>query len=154
MTTQNKLTMKYSILLLFFLFSCKPDRKTEADISIDVDTARVKQADSKPESIVPEKTYSNARFQAVSVTKTAENQYQISGKAQIFEASFSWVIEDGHNELKKGHEMTDAGAPEWGNFSFTVDAEKERPNSTLTLILFESSAEDGSRQHELPILLQ
>ncbi len=49
--------------------------------------------------------------------------------------------------------MTDMGAPEWGNFSFTVDVEKKRPNSTLTLILFESSAKDGSRQFELPILL-
>ena len=28
-----------------------------------------------------------------------------------------------------------------------------RPNSTLTLILFETSAEDGSRQYELPLVL-
>jgi hypothetical protein len=50
--------------------------------------------------------------------------------------------------------MTDAGAPEWGRFSFTVEAVKKRANSTLHIILFESSAKDGSRQYELPILLE
>ena len=49
--------------------------------------------------------------------------------------------------------MTDAGAPEWGKFEFAISVHKKRKNSTLTLILFESSAMDGSRQHELPITL-
>jgi hypothetical protein len=99
------------------------------------------------------KTYSNQRFKDVTVEKMGEHTFLIKGKGQIFEASFSWVIEDGHEELQQGHEMTDAGAPEWGNFSFTVKATKKRPNSTLHLILFEVSAKDGSRQYELPILL-
>ncbi|MEO6488548.1 MAG: Gmad2 immunoglobulin-like domain-containing protein, partial [Ferruginibacter sp.] len=71
-----------------------------------------------------------------------------------FEAAFSWVVEDGHEELKKGFHMTDAGAPAWGKFDFTIDVQKKRENSTLTLILFESSAKDGSRQYELPIVLK
>ena len=62
-------------------------------------------------------------------------------------------MEDGHEELKKGYQMTDAGAPEWGKFEFAITAQKKRTNSTLTLILFETSAKDGSRQHELPITL-
>ncbi len=49
--------------------------------------------------------------------------------------------------------MTEAGAPEWGKFEFTIDAKKKREISTLILILFESSAMDGSRQYELPIVL-
>jgi hypothetical protein len=49
-------------------------------------------------------------------------------------------IEDGHNELKTGFTTTDAGAPEWGNFDFTIDIEKKEESSTLTLILFEESA--------------
>ena len=62
-------------------------------------------------------------------------------------------MEDGHDELFKGFEMTDAGAPDWGQFDFTITVQKKRENSTLTLILFEISAMDGSRQHELPIVL-
>lgn len=99
------------------------------------------------------KIYSNKRFRNVTVEKTGNNKYKIEGEGQIFEANFGWVVEDGHNELLKGHQMTDAGAPEWGKFSFTIEVKKERPNSTLTLVLFESSAKDGSRQHELPIVL-
>ncbi len=100
------------------------------------------------------KSYSNARFRKVTVEKTGAKTFTIKGEAQIFEANFSWIIEDGHNELQKGFEMTDAGAPEWGAFNFTVTAEKQRPNSTLMLVLFETSAKDGSRQHELGIVLE
>ena len=99
------------------------------------------------------KTYSNQRFKDVTVEKTGEQTFLIKGKGQIFEANFSWVIEDGHEELQQGHQMTDVGAPEWGNFSFTVNAPKKRPNSTLHLVLFEISAKDGSRQYELPLPL-
>ena len=99
------------------------------------------------------KTYSNERFRGVTIEKTGDHTFLVQGEGQIFEANFSWVVEDGHEELKKGFQMTDAGAPEWGKFRFTIDAEKKRPNSTLHLILFESSPKDGSRQYELPLVL-
>ncbi len=99
------------------------------------------------------KIYSNERFKEVAVVRVGEHKFLIEGKGQIFEASFSWVVEDGHEELKQGFQMTDAGAPAWGNFSFTIDVAKARENSTLMLILFESSPKDGSRQYELPVLL-
>jgi hypothetical protein len=114
------------------------------------DTARPKASKSVPSH---PQIYSNERFKEVSVEKTGEHTFVVKGKAQIFEAQFSWVIEDGHQELKQGSAMTDAGAPEWGKFNFTVDAFKKKPNSTLHLILFESSPKDGSRQYELPVVL-
>lgn len=108
----------------------------------------------KPEAVVPVlKTYANKRFMDVTVERIGENKFRIQGKGQIFEANFSWIVEDGHEELKKGFQMTDAGAPEWGKFDFTIDVQKKRENSTLTLVLFESSAKDGSRQYELPVVL-
>lgn len=97
--------------------------------------------------------YGNARFKDVTVTRLDSLTFRIQGKAQVFEANFGWVVEDGHNELQTGHHMTDAGAPAWGNFDFKVMAQKNDPNTTLHLILFESSAKDGSRQYELPIRL-
>ena len=99
-------------------------------------------------------TYSNERYRDVRVERLGGNTYRITGRAQLFEAAYSWAIEDGHDELQKGHGMTDAGAPEWGKFEFTVQAEKKRPNSALTLVLFESSAKDGGRQHELAVPLR
>ena|SRR5687768_13406182 len=147
-----------SLLFLVLLVACNShDHKTTEDKNKDSVQTGDKKNDLPPieEKPVPPpaKDYSNQRFRDVTVEKTGEHTFLVKGKGQIFEASFSWVVEDGHEELKQGHEMTDAGAPEWGNFSFTVDVAKKRPNSTLHLILFESSPKDGSRQHQLPLLL-
>jgi hypothetical protein len=124
----------------------------EINDSIKPTVEQINPADEKPK-LVP-KVYANKRFRDVTVEKIAANKYRVKGKGQIFEAAFSWVVEDGHNELKQGHVMTDAGAPEWGNFNFVVEVAKQRSNSTLHLILYETSAKDGSRQHLLPIKLE
>jgi hypothetical protein len=122
-----------------------------AKVVVDTDQ---KAKNTKADSAMPiAKIYSNKRFKGVSVERIAEDTFRVRGKAQVFEANLSWVVKDGHEELKKGFQMTDAGAPEWGKFDFTIEVKKKRENSTLTLILFESSARDGSRQYELPIAL-
>lgn len=149
--------------MTFSLFACNNNEHdasiTTTDTSIQTppepirDTAVTSVPDKPSESVTPPKVYSNTRFKDVTVVKSGSNKYTIQGKGQIFEANFGWVVEDGHNEIKEGFEMTDAGAPEWGNFKFTIEVKKERPNSTLTLILFETSAKDGSRVYQLPIVL-
>ena len=153
------------LLIAASLFACndrsRDNRHAGTDINAPTsDSVSRKQADTAEAEDTaaaasrPPKTYSNARFKDVTVIRTGDHLYTVRGKGQIFEANFGWVVEDGHEELQQGHQMTDAGAPEWGAFSFTVKAEKKRPNSTLTLILFETSARDGSRQHQLPITLE
>jgi hypothetical protein len=169
--------MKYlPFLLMLIIGSCSPPGKEKvignldstsinSTTTVDDDSTsgkaiidaippveQIDPADEKPK-LAP-KVYANKRFRDVTVEKIAANKYRVKGKGQIFEAAFSWVVEDGHNELKQGHEMTDAGAPEWGNFNFVVEVAKQRPNSTLHLIIYETSAKDGSRQYLLPIKLE
>ena len=147
-----------SVIIAVSLFACNGKTKnTESEHSdpaaVGSDTLH-KPADEHLANPSPRpRLYFNKRFRDVTVQRAGDNTFVIEGEAQIFEANFGWVVEDGHRELKKGFEMTDAGAPEWGEFKFTIEVEKARPNSTLTLVLFESSAKDGSRQHELPISL-
>lgn len=151
------------ILFVIFVLACNPSAKktnTEVDSgnlnkTIESDEINKASASNEKKSLKENKTknYSNKRFKDVTVEKVGEKRYAVKGKAQVFEANFGWVMEDGHNELKSGFQMSDAGAPEWGKFNFTIEVEKQRPNSTLTLILFEFSAKDGSRQYELPIAL-
>ncbi|PDO09770.1 MAG: hypothetical protein BLM47_10830 [Candidatus Reconcilbacillus cellulovorans] len=81
------------------------------------------------------------------------SSFVVRGKARVFEATFNWELEDGHNLLASGHEMTDAGAPGWGNFAFQVRYEQPT-NAHLGLILFVHSAKDGSRDHELILPLK
>ncbi len=147
--------MKFTLFLsLIILAACntKEGKVTTTDPVVS-DSTEIKEDETRKDITPPLKSYSNERFKEVTVEKVAENSFLIRGQGQIFEANFSWIVEDGHNELKKGFQMTDAGAPEWGNFEFTIQVQKERENSTLTLVLFESSAKDGSRQYELPIPL-
>lgn len=144
------------VLIMILLVGCNSNKAPDTEGTVDGLDKAVNVADTTQEEALPARPsqmYSNARFRDVEVESTGEHQFRITGKAQLFEAAYSWVVEDGHEELAKGFGTTDAGAPEWGNFSFNIDVVKKTENSTLHLILFEASAEDGSRQHELPVLL-
>lgn len=149
--------MRWTILLsTLLLFACNKKETQRNTIVNDTlittpETTKVVKAE-KSENLLPEQ-YSNERFKEVTVERIDENKFRVRGKGQIFEANFNWIIKDGHDELQKGFQMTDAGAPEWGDFDFTIIVQKKRENSKLTLVLFESSAKDGSRQDELPIVL-
>lgn len=116
-------------------------------------TPAQEQEQPKQEQPAAEKTYGNDIFQKITVAKTGEDTFEIKGQARVFEGHFQYVVEDGHNELADGTVKTSVGAPEWGDFSHTLQVKKDTPNSTLMLILFEVSAKDGSRQHELIIPL-
>lgn len=147
--------MKRIILFsMMVLFSCTKKKEIKGEpveILKTSDTVQVTKAAQSDTAILKE--YANKRFREVTVQKLEGDKFRVKGQGQIFEASFSWIVEDGHYELAKGFEMTDAGAPEWGNFDFILEVPKKDANSTLTLILFEISAKDGSRQYELPIPL-
>jgi len=131
----------------------RTNTKEASDSLVATDSLEMVYNGMEITSPVLSKVYANDRFKNVTVEKVDGQTYKVQGEAQIFEANFGWVVEDGHSQLKQGNEMTNAGAPEWGEFEFTVEVEKERENSTLTMVLFESSAKDGSQQHELYIPL-
>jgi hypothetical protein len=154
------------VLMMLMMVACSDNREDTTSISETDSVAPItppivkERENNKPaekDSANPSSSnnkYSNVRFKDVTVEKVGLNEYTIRGKGQIFEANFGWVITDGQKEIKNGFQMTDAGAPEWGNFKFTINLQHETPNAALTLILFESSAKDGSRQHQLSIPLQ
>ncbi len=143
-----KYRLIFSFLILSLCWSCT-NQSREQQYTPDDSTAVYDDENYRDTLDV----FSNERFRNVFVKKVDDSTFNISGKAQVFEATLSWVVEDGHNQLKKGFTTADHGAPEWGNFSFDVTVAKRDPNSVLHLILFESSAKDGRRQHELPVPL-
>lgn len=148
------------VFIAISLFACNGNVKNTKTSTIPdsvkhkIDSTHQVEDEGQTTPALPVKSYSNTRFKDVTVKKVGEHRFIIEGKGQIFEANFGWVVEDGHEELQQGFQMTDAGAPEWGKFKFSIQVQKQRPNSTLTLILFESSPKDGSRQYELPIVLE
>ena len=132
----------FSMIVLFSCTNKKESKGEPVEILKTSDTVQViKEAQS---DIVILKEYANKRFREVTVQKLEGDKFRVKGQGQIFEASFSWIVEDGHYELAEGFDSTDAGAPEWGNFDFTLAVPTKDTNSTLTLILFETSAKDPS----------
>ena len=148
--------MKYTIwIVTLLLFACnnpKSNNNKSDETTPSNDTVQISEHVEPEKEIAKE--FANERFRKVTIEKKEGNKYQVKGQAQIFEATFNWVVEDGHNELKNGFTTTDAGAPEWGKFDFTIEVKKTNEYSTLHIILFEVSAKDGSRQYELPIPLK
>ena len=144
--------VKLSFLAVTILmFSCNaPDSSNQTYTDSAKQNNQPKEETS--DALTP-KTFSNERFKNVSVSKITEDSFAISGKARVFEAVFNWVLKKGDKEIKSGYKMTDAGAPEWGNFVFGITI-PAGADSTLRLVLFESSAKDGSRVSELTLPLK
>ncbi|MFG6120401.1 BsuPI-related putative proteinase inhibitor [Thalassobacillus sp. B23F22_16] len=73
--------------------------------------------------------------------------YVITGEAKVFEGSFIYNVEDGHNMLIENttHEVGEA-APSWSSFELELDmTEDQLPEyGTLTLTLFEIDPKSGN----------
>lgn len=97
----------------------------------------------------------NLAFRNIAV-RGSQGNYVVTGEARIFEATLQYEVEDGHNVLLAGFETASAGAPAWGTFTLNLTVpEADLPeNGTLTLILFEASAKDGSPVNQLYVPLE
>lgn len=94
----------------------------------------------------------NEAFKITSPTSSQEIQRSVilSGQARVFEATFQYRLEDGHNVLAEGFVTTTEGAPEWGSFNVEIEfLEPTSPHGVLQI--YEESAEDGTPRHELQI---
>lgn len=76
--------------------------------------------------------------------------FVVSGLARVFEGTINYEFEDGHFIIDQGFTTASEGAPEWGEFEFTIKLDDER-NYAGRVVLSEESAEDGSRMNELLI---
>ena len=92
------------------------------------------------------------------VTVEGENgRYIVRGEGRVFEATASYFVEDGHNYLIEETFFTlKEGAPSWSEFELeiNIDQDKLPENGTVTLVLFERSAKDGSIVNEYYVTLE
>lgn len=102
----------------------------------------------------PDPTANNA-FRKVKASG-ADGVYTITGEARVFEGTMNYAVSDGHSYLLEDFHTVAQGAPSWSPFTLniTVDEDDLPLNGTLTIELFEYSAEDGSRIHEVIVPLQ
>ncbi|MCA1031028.1 hypothetical protein LCL95_08345 [Bacillus timonensis] len=88
----------------------------------------------------------NTAFRNVQVSGE-DGVYTVTGEARVFEGSFFYAVEDGHDYVIAETVVNGLeGAPSWAPFkiSINISMDKLPENGTLTLNLFERSAKDGS----------
>jgi Intracellular proteinase inhibitor/Immunoglobulin-like domain of bacterial spore germination len=97
----------------------------------------------------------NNSFRNIHFTGT-DGEYKVSGEARVFEASFAYLVTDGHEVLVENHAQTAEGAPAWAPFSFEINIpEEDLPiNGTLMLELFYFSPKDGEKTDVLAVPLE
>jgi germination protein M len=79
-----------------------------------------------------------------------ETPLRVTGTANTFEANFQYELLDSEgNVVDENFVTATSGTGTRGTFDFTTDA----VDDLATLVVFESSAEDGSRIHEVEIPL-
>jgi hypothetical protein len=85
--------------------------------------------------------------------ESVESGFEVTGTANTFEATFNYELKDASGEvLTKNFVTATSGSGTRGTFKFTVPYELDEPQDG-TLVVFELSAEDGSRTHESEIPL-
>jgi germination protein M len=83
-----------------------------------------------------------------------ESGFEVTGTANTFEATFSYELKDASGKvLSKDFVTATSGSGTRGTFKFTVAYEVDKPQDGR-LLVFELSAEDGSRIHESEIPLR
>ncbi|WP_249870498.1 Gmad2 immunoglobulin-like domain-containing protein [Oceanobacillus saliphilus] len=131
-----------------------PETENEADEQDTVEEQADEQAqeekDTSEES--PEIVAENEAFKIFQPAPNTEvkDRIVVKGLARVYEGTVLYEFEDGHYILDEGFTTATAGAPEWGEFEIIIEFD-ELSNNSGSIILFEESAEDGSRVNELII---
>jgi germination protein M len=88
--------------------------------------------------------------------ESVESGFAVTGTANTFEATFNYELKDASGKVLRKHFVTaTSGSGTRGTFHFRVPYKVESPQDGR-LVVFELSAEDGSRIHqsEIPLHLQ
>jgi germination protein M len=88
--------------------------------------------------------------------EAVEPGFQVTGTANTFEATFNYELrDDAGRVLSEDFVTATSGSGTRGTFRFRVEYELDEPTDG-TLVVFELSAEDGSRinEHEIPLRLE
>jgi germination protein M len=88
--------------------------------------------------------------------ETVESGFQVTGTANTFEATFNYELKnEAGRVLSEDFVTATSGSGTRGTFRFTVAYELDEPGDG-TLVVFELSAENGSRinEHEIPLRLE
>ncbi|MYL32260.1 hypothetical protein GLW08_05750 [Pontibacillus yanchengensis] len=131
----------------------KEDKRVEpgkytAEITLVPNKINGKTIEAKPfqQTVEFEVVSEDQAFRNINV-EGSNGEYTVTGEARVFEGSFLYNVEDGHNVLvNETAVQANQGGPNWGKFDFDVSIAKDKlpSNGTLTMMMYTKSAKDGS----------
>lgn len=116
----------------------------------------VKQLTAIESFTIPQKLAENNAFKNI-VISGENGEYLVTGEARVFEGSFFYRVEDGHDVLIDETIVNELeGAPAWSPFTLKLSLSEDKLpiNGTITLLLYEKSANDGSITNEFSKALE
>lgn len=100
--------------------------------------------------LTPQVIKSNNNIKVMQFEKIYEGIH-ISGIARVFEATVNYAFETKSGSvLEEGFTTASIGGPKWGKFDFEVC---RIPNNAHYIVIFTTSARDGTRQNEIKLKL-
>ncbi len=100
--------------------------------------------------LIPQVIKSNENIKVMQFEKRY-GVVHLSGVARVFEATVNYAFETKDGKLlKEGITMAATGAPQWGKFDFDIFS---IPNEAQYIVIFTTSARDGTRQNEIKLEL-
>lgn len=114
---------------------------------------KIKNPDKiKPGEVIltPQVIKSNNNIKVMQFDKT-NGGVHTSGVARVFEATVNYALETKSGKvLEEGFTTASIGGPKWGKYDFEV---YRIPNKAYYIVIFTTSARDGSRQNEIKLKL-
>jgi hypothetical protein len=69
----------------------------------------------------------------------------VTGQACVFEAQFSWELQQGSTVVKSGNTTASIACPDYGTYTITLGS---LPSGSYTIRLYDLSMKDGSVLYE------
>lgn len=151
--------MKYLLALYIFFGGCNissdnlNQQFSHSEISEKDTTNLTKKFVENNKNTFKDSTYSNKVFRNVVVSETGNGYFEINGEANVFEATFYYFLRQNKKESDVEFVTVNTLSSEWGKFNFNFNTNFYKKDIPLYLVIFESSAKDGSRVNELIIKL-
>lgn len=151
---------KYLLILTVILAGCNSgnERDTSTIVANNPDsvapadhTSVDQPADTTSTVAAPQ---SNDRFRDVTLVRLSNDSANLRGRARIFEANLSYAVYEQGKLMYENFHTTSAGAPEWGEFDFNIKVPAPSTDTGTYVMVYESSAKDGSRVGILKFPLQ
>ncbi|MGM0877436.1 MAG: Gmad2 immunoglobulin-like domain-containing protein [Bacillota bacterium] len=165
-----KVTLKkmfFLLLSVLMLVACtqeqepqKPSQEEQTQIEKETDKDALSEEKFEEEEVRSnnEKNVAveNEAFRIFEPLPTSEvsTGFSVIGEARVFEGTVQYELQDIQgNVISEGFTTATDSGPEWGDFEISVKYDIDKQTEG-TLFIFEESAEDGSRLHEIQIPLQ